>query len=201
MSFRTPSSILIVGPSGSGKTVFATKLLRKGNLYFKGGIPNIHYCYRIWQDGYLPLRKMGVKLHEGIPSSDDLDAMYGRTKGGYLVLDDLMEEGGKDKRVVDLFTKDSHHRNITVIYLCQDMFPPGKYAKTISHNVHYIVAFKKPRDQLGFKNMILQAFPSHWRDVLEVYKKEKSFFRKEKKTSKGWIISSFSFITSCHCCE
>ena len=27
--------------------------------------------------------------------------------GGVLVLDDLMEEGGQDKRVLDLFTKDS----------------------------------------------------------------------------------------------
>ena len=30
---------------------------------------------------------------------------------------------GQDKRVLDLFTKDSHHRNITVLYLTQDLFP------------------------------------------------------------------------------
>ena len=40
-----------------------------------------------------------------------------------MVLDDLMEEGSNDKRVLDLFTKHSHHQNVTVIYLCQDMFP------------------------------------------------------------------------------
>ena len=34
-----------------------------------------------------------------------------------------MEEEGQDKRVLDLFTKDSHHRNITVLYLTQDLFP------------------------------------------------------------------------------
>ena len=63
------------------------------------------------------------------------------------MLDDLMAEGGEDKELLDLFTKHSHHQNITVIYLCQDMFPPGKYAKSISRNAHYIIAFKNPRDQ------------------------------------------------------
>ncbi|KAL9984691.1 hypothetical protein ACROYT_G007017 [Oculina patagonica] len=88
-----------------------------------------------------------------------------------MVLDDLMEEEGNDKRVLDLFTKLSHHRNITVLYLCQDMFPPGKYAKSISRNAHYIVAFKNPRDQLGMRNLLLQAFPSRWQDVMDVYTK------------------------------
>ena len=63
------------------------------------------------------------------------------------MLDDLMEEGGNDKRELDLFTKHSHYQNITVIYLCQDMFTFGKYDKSISRNAHYITAFKDPRDQ------------------------------------------------------
>ena len=81
-----------------------------------------------------------------------------------------MEEGGNDKRVLDLFTKHSHHRHTTVLYLCQDLFPPGKYAKTISRNAHYVVAFKNPRNQLGIRNLMRQAFPTYWRDALRVYK-------------------------------
>ena len=81
-----------------------------------------------------------------------------------------MEEGGKDKRVLDLFTKHSH-RNITVIYLSQDMFPPGPYAKTISRNAHYIVGFKNPRDQLGMRNLLLQSFPNRWQDVQSTFQK------------------------------
>ena len=50
----------------------------------------------------------------------NLTKWLGPTRGGVLVLDDLMEEGGQDKRVLDFFTKDSHHRNITVLYLTQD---------------------------------------------------------------------------------
>ena len=89
-------------------------------------------------------------------------------KGGLLVLDDLMVEGGEDNELLDLFTKHSHHQNITVLYLCQDMFPPRKYAKCISRNAHYI---KNPRDQLGMKNLLLQAFPTCWQDMMDVYQK------------------------------
>ena len=90
---------------------------------------------------------------------------------GLLVLDDLMVEGGEDKELLDLFTKHSHHQNITVLYLCQDMFPPGKYAKNISRNAHYVIAFKNPRDQLGMRNLLLQAFPTCWQDMMDVYQK------------------------------
>ena len=91
-------------------------------------------------------------------------------KGGLLVLDDLMKEGRNDKRVLDLFTKYSHHQNVTVIYLCQNMFPPGKYAKSISRNAHYIAAFKNPRDQLGMRNLLLQAFPTQWQNLQDTFR-------------------------------
>ena len=57
--------------------------------------------------------------------------LVGSDAGQSMVVDDLMEETGIDKRVLDLFTKESHHRGITVLYLCQDLFPPGRFAKTL----------------------------------------------------------------------
>ena len=80
-----------------------------------------------------------------------------------------MEEGGNNKRVLDLFTKGSHHRNITVLYLCQHIFPPGMYAKSISRNAHYVIAFKKPWDQLGVRNVMIQFFPTPLRANRKTY--------------------------------
>ena len=106
------------------------------------------------------MKEHGVHFHESIPVSELLPIWFPKRKGGLLVLDDLMEEGGNDKRVLDVFTKHSHHQNITLMYLCQDMFPLGKFTKSISRNAHYIVRFKNPRDQLGMRNLLLQAFPT-----------------------------------------
>ena len=179
MFFRTPPRILVAGPSGSGKTVFVSKLLREPHRYFRH-LPadRIHYCYSVWQPLFDTLQQQGVHFHRGIPDLSDLATWFGKTKtrspGGLLIMDDLMDEGSNDKRVLDLFTRDSHHRNITVVYLIQDLFPPGKYAKTISRNAHYIVAFKNPRDQTGIRILLQQMFPLHWRHALEVYNKATS---------------------------
>ena len=123
---------------------------------------------RVWQDGYREMQRHGIKFHDCIPGEKQLEQWFSKD-GGLLVMDDLMTEGGNEKELLDLFTKHSHHRNITVLYLCQDMFPPGKYAKSISRNAHYVVAFKNPRDQLGLKNLLLQAFPMTWQDIMQVY--------------------------------
>ena len=94
-------------------------------------------------------KEISVQFHEGLPTPEELDQWFGPRQGGLLVVDDLMEEGANDKHVLDLFFKHSHHRNISVMFLCQDLFSPGKFAKTISRNAHYMVAFKNPRDQVG----------------------------------------------------
>ena len=46
------------------------------------------------------MKALGVKFHEGVPDTDQLKTWF--PKGGLLVLDDLMAEGGNDKRVLDL---------------------------------------------------------------------------------------------------
>ena len=166
---RTPCSVLIVGPSGSGKTVFTTPLLTENLDLFSTKPAHVHYCYGSWQKGFESLRKKGVTFSAGVPTEEDLDSWF--PSGGLLVMDDLMTEGNNDKTVLDIFTKHSHHRNITVLYLCQDMFPPGKCAKSISRNAHYIVAFKNPRDQLGMRNVLLEAFPQRWQMVRDVYRR------------------------------
>ena len=167
---KAPSSILIVGPSGCGKTCFTESLLLDHlEELFVSPPSTIHYCYRVWLDGFQDMKDSGVQFYEGIPETDRLKSWF--PKGGLLVLDDLMAEGGEDKELLNLFTKHSHHPNITVLYLCQDMFPSGKYAKSISRNALYIVAFKNPRDQLGIRNLLLQAFPACWQGMMDVYQK------------------------------
>jgi hypothetical protein len=51
----------------------------------------------------------GVDFHQGLP---DLDTFDPREKH-LIILDDLMDE--TDQRVASLFTKKSHHRNISVM--------------------------------------------------------------------------------------
>ena len=143
---RHPCNTLVGGPSGCGKSTWTRGLLRHANQLMHPPPRVKHYCYGAWQPAFDEMKQEKVQFHEGLPTSEELDQWFGPTQGGLLVLDDLMDEGANDKRVLDLFSKHSHHRNTSVLFLCQDLFPFGKFAKTISRNAHYIVAFKNPRD-------------------------------------------------------
>ena len=72
-------------------------------------------------------------------SLTDLDNLDPREKH-LIILDDLMDE--TDQRVASLFTKKSHHRNISVMYIVQNLFHRGKHHNTITLNAHYMVVFK-----------------------------------------------------------
>jgi hypothetical protein len=55
-----------------------------------------------------------------------------------------MDESVKSKDVQDLFTRGTHHRNISVILLTQNFY--HKNMRTLTLNAKYICAFKNPRD-------------------------------------------------------
>ena len=59
----------------------------------------------------------------------------------------MMSEESNDKRICDLFTKGSHHHNLSAIYLMQNLYYQGKECRTMSFNRQYLVLFNNPRDQ------------------------------------------------------
>ena len=98
-----------------------------------------------------------ITFVEGIP--EDIPALFPMgCRPGILVLDDLMRNCSQDERILDQFTKVSHHCDVTCIYLTQNLFPPGKFSRSISLTAHYIIPFNNPRDTLGFRTLAQQAF-------------------------------------------
>ena len=76
-----------------------------------------------------------IDFVEGFP--DNLHDVLVNDKNSLIIMDDLMFECSKDQRMSELFTKFSHHRGMSVMYLTQNLFPPGKQSRTISLNSHY----------------------------------------------------------------
>ena len=70
-----------------------------------------------------------------------------------------MEEAGSSKTLQNLFTKVSHHRNLTIMYLFQKMYNAAIGQRTVSLNTHYNVAFKNPRDPGQFRCLARQMHP------------------------------------------
>jgi hypothetical protein len=82
-----------------------------------------------------------------------------------------MSETSKDKRIVDLFTKGSHRRNLSVIFLLQNLFYQGKITRTMSLNSHYLVLFKNPRDKLQVVTLAKQMYPGQTDEFIRKYEK------------------------------
>ena len=75
-----------------------------------------------------------------------------------VILDDLLNYV-YSKQVCELFTRGSHHRNISVILITQNLFHQGRFCRDISLNAHYIVAFKNVRDKKQFMYLASQVYP------------------------------------------
>jgi len=58
------------------------------------------------------------------------------------IIDDLLNEVFSGA-VCDLFTKSSHHRNLSVILIIQNFFHQAPHCRDISLNAKYMVALKK----------------------------------------------------------
>ena len=67
------------------------------------------------------------------------------------MFDDQMIDASKDKQIVNLFTRGSHHRNLNV--------HQGKGSRSISLNSHFLVLFKNPRDKLQILTLAKQMYP------------------------------------------
>ena len=131
----------------------------------------IIWCYGQWQPMYLEMIKTipGIELNEGIPSDIDSGEFLDVSTRNLIVLDDLMTQSGEDKRIADLFTKESHHRNLSVIYIVQNIFQQGRETRNISLNAHYIVLFKSLRDKQQISVLARQVNPGHVQEFMKSY--------------------------------
>ena len=168
--FEHPSTILLSGPTKSGKTTLLSKILKNCHKGLVCPPPQrIMYCYSVWQKAFEEMRKNCneclIEFKEGLPDIAD----FNPSQNSILILDDLMTQAGKDEKVLKLFTVDSHHLNLTVFFLTQNIFPQEKYSRSISLNCQYILLTNNPRDRNQLVQLGKQIFPGNTKFFKEAY--------------------------------
>ena len=158
-TFQHPFSMVVSGPSGSGKTRWTKQLLNSSLI--QPSPQRIIYCYGQWQPLYMDLKRSlpRIEFIKGIPDRlDDPDFIDGKERL-LIVFDDLMTEAKCDQRLADMFTKGSHHRNMSVVYLTQNIFPQGKACRDIALNTQYLVLFNNPMDRQQVATLARRMYP------------------------------------------
>lgn len=165
--FQHPFTCLIAGPTKSGKTTLLKKILSYHKQMITHKIDRIVYCYSRWQDAFDELKQTcEIEFKEGLPDIEEFDSQ----KNNLLILDDLMRASCNDNSIYDIFTVDSHHKNISVFFLTQNLFPKEKNARTISLNCNYIITTSNPRDRAQLFNLARQMYPNNTQYLLECFK-------------------------------
>ena len=190
----------MAGPTGCGKTTFVRRLLEEKSRFLSPVPQHIVWAYGIWQNGYRNMMHMVDEWIEGIPRMED----FNPNVHNLLILDDLMMEA--NDKVTQIFTKGSHHCNISVIHLVQNVFHKSKEQRNISLNTHYMVLFKNPRDVKQITHLATQMYPGKVKFLQEAFElaTEKPFghllldFNQDTPNTLRVRYNIFDFPTCCY---
>jgi len=152
LKLQHPFTLIVAGPSSCGKSTFVIKLLEYREQLCDVVFENIVWCL---SENNAPHHLRNVTLVKGVRDFENPENVP-----TLIVLDDLMDSAYSAK-VTQLFTKGSHHRNISLVSITQNLFHQVLSSRDISLNSKYIVVFKNPRDKTQIVHLARQVYPEN----------------------------------------
>ena len=134
---QKPFRLMVGGGSGSGKTTFVKKLV--DSSHFETPFDKIVYCYPDYLDEIPIELDQIVEYRQGVC---DLNYFSSLPKNTLIIYDDLMNECGSSNDVMKLFSVIARKRNLSLIFIVQNMFDNSKQFRNIRLNATGIVLFK-----------------------------------------------------------
>jgi hypothetical protein len=169
LKWQHPFTCTVAGPTGCGKTVFVSSFLENLDSIIDKNIEEIIWCYGVSQSFHNELANkinVPIRFFEGIPQIDEIASLNSGPK--IVIIDDLMRQ--VDGNTVDLFTQGSHHRNLSVFNLIQNVYNQSKGQRDISLNSQYMIYFSNPRDRAQVAHFARQIDPENSKFIIEAYR-------------------------------
>ena len=156
--FKHPFTMIVAGPTSCGKTTWIKNLLQQVNSMISPPPLKITWFYKRWQPMYTEMLNTITNMHfiQGV-SPTNIDSRY----PSLYIFDDLMKDATKNQDICELYTEGSHHQNLSVICLMQNLYNKGKENRTMNLNSQYLVLFKNPRDQQQVSVLARQMYPNN----------------------------------------
>jgi len=181
--WKHPFRMRVVGPSQVGKTYFVMNILENcqqliapapTKIYWAFGEKNEKQMKTIQQRSPLP-----VHFIEGLPDASD----FSPDEINLLIMDDLMTDSANSKTVSNLFTRSSHHRNMSVILMLQNLFPKGPAFRDAFLNSTYDILFANIHDRRQIKLLALKLFPENPEYFIDAFEQATAYPHKYLQVS------------------
>lgn len=166
--FKHPFTLMIAGATSSGKTQLARNIVTHLPELITPEISlpiQVNWSYGIWTQAYgKPFNSPYVRVSyvKGLPKD---------VKADVLVVDDLMTSVSGSEEFANIFMRGSHHQNMSVIFIVQNLFHQGRRMRDIGLNCHYLILTKNRRDLGQITTLGRQLYGNDWKFFIDAYKK------------------------------
>ena len=116
IKFISPAIIVLSGATSSGKTTWIKRFLNSD--MFDRSPHKVFYCYGVFQPTFDTMKN--VEFIHGLPQ--DFNQFYDTPQHNLLILDDLQNDVISSPEIQHLVCRESHHRNLSVIYITQNLY-------------------------------------------------------------------------------
>ena len=125
------------------------------------------YCYGEWQGQFEKMKD--VQFIKGATAVLDDDDFFKSGEHTLLILDDLGHELSSHKKASKLFVQGIHRKNVSVVFITQNLYKQGKAMRDVHLNNQYLILFQNCRDVNQIKvlsqQMGLPHLPAAYRKV------------------------------------
>lgn len=173
---KHPFSLICSGPSQSGKSTFICDFVKNHRNCVDTTFDNIYWFYgvetqMVKNDQEFCLLGTTIQFVEGLP--EDLEQYIDEERTNMLIFDDLMDQAVNSQVIVDLFTKNIHHKNISCILSLQNYFHNGQNNRglrsTIERNTNYLVLFPNKLDNSSISTIAHRIMPKNSKLFINVF--------------------------------
>ena len=164
LKFITPSVTQLIGPSLSGKSTIMFEILLKREIVFDRKMGKIYYCFGALSSSYEKVKAAigdDITFISGLPTEEQVKKWSSNSTTGpiILILDDLMEEISRSIPCQHLVTRLTHHCQLSLFILSQNLFQKGGIYRCLSLNTHYFIFMRTHRDHAQLLYFGRQVFP------------------------------------------
>ena len=172
----------MAGLTSCGKTTWMKHLLQQAETMITPPPKKILWIYKRWQPCY-------AELQETVPYIEFMQGIKQRGPYGQPTLciyDDLMKDATKNVDVCEMYTEGSHHCNLSVICLLQNLYHREKENRTINLNMQYNILFKNLYDQQQVVQLARQMYPNNSHSFFDAFRfasnKPYGYLQREKRS-------------------